>query len=385
MKSELKTIASQPSWVLSSKHVEVAITELGGHMAPVTFYKDTPNPVQPYFISPWQYEKKTIDMPVLVPLRGDFFCMPFGPGRVRKDKPIVYHGESASTAWSLKSREKKDGLTQLLLSMKTKDEPGPGEITKIISLKDGHNVVYIQHVLEGYSCKTSIAHHATLAVPETVDALQVSTSPILFGFTNPGTTGPGDSSEYFFMPAGARFSSLKKVPTIWKDKPFDDLTQFPRRDGFGGLLSIFSKQSKTPAWTTATVASQGYLWFALKDPAMLPATVFWIENRGRHGTPWNGRTRCIGLEDVCSYFGAGIEASIKKNPLNDEGIETCVTLTAKKPTLVNYIQGVVKVPKGFDKVNTVKFGKNSATFVSASGLSVETPVDYQFLYSGTIA
>lgn len=35
-----KTIHAQPSYVLSSNQVELAVTLLGGHMAPVTFYRD---------------------------------------------------------------------------------------------------------------------------------------------------------------------------------------------------------------------------------------------------------------------------------------------------------------------------------------------------------
>ena len=78
MKAKRKVVASQPAWELANKQVELAVTELGGHMAPVTFYRKSAEPVQPYYISPWQGEKLKIDEPVLVPLRGDFFCMPFG-------------------------------------------------------------------------------------------------------------------------------------------------------------------------------------------------------------------------------------------------------------------------------------------------------------------
>ena len=73
-----RTVAAQPSWILATPQVEVALTQLGGHMAPVTFYRDSAQPVQPYHISPWQGEKHAYPVPVLVPLRGDFFCLPFG-------------------------------------------------------------------------------------------------------------------------------------------------------------------------------------------------------------------------------------------------------------------------------------------------------------------
>src|SRR4051794_39017502 len=52
----LQTIHSQPSFVLASDQVELAVTRVGGHMAPVTFHRLSDRPVQPYYISPWQDE-----------------------------------------------------------------------------------------------------------------------------------------------------------------------------------------------------------------------------------------------------------------------------------------------------------------------------------------
>ena len=48
-------------------------------MAPVTFFRDSAQPVRPYYVSPWQEEAPSkMPAPVLVSLRGDFFCLPFG-------------------------------------------------------------------------------------------------------------------------------------------------------------------------------------------------------------------------------------------------------------------------------------------------------------------
>ena len=74
-----QVIHSQPSFVLANEQVSVAITKRGGQMAPVTFKSRDGQQISPYYISPWQDEEPA-NMPaeVLVPLRGDFFCMPFG-------------------------------------------------------------------------------------------------------------------------------------------------------------------------------------------------------------------------------------------------------------------------------------------------------------------
>ena len=96
MKATVKTIAGQPCWVAANETVELAVTRLGGHMAPVTFYRGTRKPVRPYYISPWQGEGLKIDEPVLVPLRGDFFCMPFGVGGTYRGEQYAVHGPPAT-------------------------------------------------------------------------------------------------------------------------------------------------------------------------------------------------------------------------------------------------------------------------------------------------
>jgi hypothetical protein len=106
-----------------------------------------------------------------------------------------------------------------------------------------------------------------------------------------------------------------------------------------------------------------------------------MENRGRHGYPWNGRNRCLGLEDVTAYFADGLKASSEENLLEREGIRTALDLHADKPTVVPYIQGVVKVSSAFDIVKTIEFQPGKITLVSASGEKVTVPVRHEFLAS----
>ena len=68
------------------------------------------------------------------------------------------------------------------------DELGYSWLTwrdKRLSLVQGHNVVYCQHIIEGFAGKTPLGHHATLAVPEKEGSLRVSVSPFRLGMTNP--------------------------------------------------------------------------------------------------------------------------------------------------------------------------------------------------------
>ena len=147
--------------------------------------------------------------------------------------------------------------------------------------------------------------------------------------------------EYQSLLPGAKWSDLGHVPVIWKNAPDADLTRQPGRYGFADLVQIVAEpweRSGGPAWMTATHTEEGYVWFSLKDPAVLNSTVIWIENHGRHGHPWNGRNQCIGLEDVTAHFADGLAASAGENVLTREGVATAVELRPGQPSAVNYIQ-----------------------------------------------
>ena len=374
---------SQPGWVLQSDQVELFVTQLGGHMAPVTFYRDTPQARQPYFISDWQNEGLEIDEPVLVPLRGDFFCMPFGANLdpYQGEKHVV-HGETSSSKWNLISLTEDDGVRSLVLDIDTKVRQG--HVTKKISLVNGQNVLYITHTIEGFAGKTPLGHHANLAVPETEGTLKVSVGQIDLGMTYPILFGNPANREYQSLAIGAEFSSLEEVPLIWKEPAVGDCSSFPQRTGHTDVLVVFKNPTSTPAWTTAVNTEEGYLWYAFKDAGQLPNTAFWIGNRGRHGAPWNGRNRVLGLEETCGYFAEGLAASVEPNRVNEKGFATHVTLSADSPTVIRMIQGVVNVPPNFDRVKEVSFQGGGATFTSESGVTVSTEVNTEFLQTGAL-
>ena len=99
MSLTLTPVHSQPAWVVGNDEVELSLTQAGVQMAPVTFYRRERRPIQPYYLSPWQGEQRAVSAPVLAPLRGDFFCLPFGGNA----EPIAgechpLHGERPAAA-----------------------------------------------------------------------------------------------------------------------------------------------------------------------------------------------------------------------------------------------------------------------------------------------
>ncbi len=383
----LRTIHAQPSFVVATKEVEIAVTKFGGNMAPVTFFRDSANPVRPYHISPWQEEKPSkMPAPILNTLRGDFFCMPFGGNsdEVAGEKHPP-HGEIVGDPWKLMSTKKAGDVTTLTMGIDTKVRKG--HVTKELSLVDGQNVVYSRNTIEGFTGRAPLGHHATLAMPEKEGAVRIATSAIRFGMTCPSLFSDPKSREYQALLPGAKWDDLTKVPVAWKDAPDADLTSLPGRYGYADLVQLANEpweKTNSPAWTTATFTDAGYVWFSLKDPAVLKTTVFWMENHGRHGHPWNGRNNCLGLEDVTAFFADGLAASTKENVLTKEGVDTALELSSDKPTSVNYIQGVVKVPDGFDVVKSVEFKPGEVVFTSASGKTATAAVRHEFIKTGKL-
>lgn len=353
-------------------------------MAPVTFARTSPSPIRPYHVSPWQ-DEGLADLPaaVLVPLRGDFFCMPFGgnAGAYGAERHVP-HGEVATAEWRLAARDRgAEGGERLSLVLPTTVRPGT--VTKELFLIPGEPVVYSRHVIAGFAGPTPLGHHATLAVPEVERSLHVSTSPFRLGMTCPGVFSDPVQREYQSLASGERFTDLAQVPSAFKHPPTVDCSRFPIRRGYADLLALVADDARLgggPAWTAAVDTQEHWAWFAIRDPQVLPTTILWIENHGRHGAPWNGRNCCLGLEDVCGFFAAGLVPSIGPNILTEEGVRTAVSLDASRPAEVRYAQGAVRVPPGFDRVHAVDFSVvGRITLESDSGLKVSVPVRHAFV------
>ncbi len=371
---------SQDGWSFSNRNISLFLTKLGAHMAPVVFFKDSAKPLSPYYISPWQNEgHKSFPEPVLAPLRGDFFCLPFGGNSPEyKGEKHPCHGEAASSAWKLDDFSESGSVSSISLSMKTKIRPGM--IRKTLKFVEGENAVYSSHILEGFSGTMPIGHHATLAIPSGESNVSISSSPFVFGMSNPGLFSDPKMGHYQSLALGAKFKELEKVPSLWSEAPYTDCSKFPHQDGFEDLLQIFKKSGKSPAWIAAVFPKSGYLWYALKDASVLPGTVFWMSSRGRHSFPWSGRNQCLALEDTCSFFADGLKASASKNCISDAGFPTAVKLSDRKSFTVNYIQGLAKIsPKFGARVKNILFGEGNISILSESGIRLEVPVDPSFL------
>ncbi|HNX27509.1 MAG TPA: hypothetical protein PKK48_08905, partial [Phycisphaerae bacterium] len=377
---KLKEVLGQPSWVMSTDNVKMAISQLGGQLAPVIFFADSKTPVQPYWVAPW-YRIKDMKFPrtdtVLKPLRGDFFCLPFGANAEKYEgEQHTCHGEAGTEKWKYVNLCDDGKIVKLTLSMNTKIRKG--RIVKDTWLKNGHNAVYQSHELSGYAGKIPLANHHTLAMSDTPESVLVSMSSLKMGFTNP-VAGDIDKYDYAFVATNEKFRDLAKVPTRFKTPATCDCSKLPTRKGYGDLVQCFHNPSDRISWVTATYTSEGFMWYSLKLTEQYPAVTVWLFNNNRHNYPWDiFEDACLGLENSCSYLACGLADSVRPNPASRAGFKTYATFSPKTPSRINIIQGVVRVPAGFGKATSAKFDKGKVTFISGTKKAV-AKVDWEFL------
>jgi len=377
--SERQMIHGQSSWRLASAQVEAYVTELGGHLGPVTFDRHD-RKLQPYSLAPWAEERVEPSLPTIIKvLRGDFFCLPFGGNATPfRNERYPVHGETANARWLFRSLETSQGRSCLHLSLRVKVRSG--RVDKRIWLVEGQNAIYAQHVISGMSGPMNFGHHAMLKFPDAPGSGLLSTSRFLYGQVFPQAFELPENRGYSWLKPGAEFKSLEKVPTQTSETT--DLSRYPARRGFEDLVMLVSDAELPFAWTAVAFPKERYVWFALKDPRVLRETILWLSNGGRHYPPWSSRHfNVMGLEEVTSYFHLGLAESARKNPISRKGIPTCLTLNSRQPLVVPYIMGVAKIPAGFDRVVSIQATQRNRgiRLQSASGRHVNAPVDLGFL------
>ena len=326
--------------------------------------------VSPYSLSPWKPDEVDAELPVLLKnLRGDFFCLPFGP-----QENGLPHGETANCPWSLVS-ETEGSLT---LGIDASDVAA--NVMKTISLRAGQTAIYYEHRISGLEGDFSYGNHPILdlsALPE--GAARVSVSPFRWASVYPEVfSNPADGAKQALKIA-ALFSDLREVPLA--DGGTTDLTRYPARAGNDDLVMMVSEDA-TPeqpfAWTA--VVLDGYVWFSLKNPADFPATLFWLSNGGRSAVPWESRhVGRLGIEDVCSHFCDSVDLS-RKDLLHNLGVPTTRRFPKGEPVTLRNIQVVVAVPEKFGLVKSIAaYGENTIKLTDDAGLSATASVNWKAL------
>ena len=202
--SGMKTIHGAASFLVSSDCVSLYVTQQGGHVAPVEFLLGERR-VSPYALAPWEPGEIDAEMPVLLKnLRGDFFCLPFGPQAAGPP-----HGATANHEWKLISQSEGE----ILLEMEAADVSG--NILKTVTLRPGETTIYYEHRISGVGGNFSYGTHPILDLSAIEDgAGRVSVSPFRWASVYPEIfSNPADGARQA-LERGAVFSELAAVPAM---------------------------------------------------------------------------------------------------------------------------------------------------------------------------
>ena len=356
------------SFPLRSDLVSLAITETGGQLSDVSFTLEGGRRVSPMHVAPWADEQLPADTPPIIRvLRGDFFCAPFGSSDLLAEMPFV-HGLPASGRWQVTSTAA--GSIDAVLDGKVMG----ATVTKHVELRAGETVVYQRHTMSGGSGRIPIGHHAMLRADH---ELQLAFSPWTQALTTPepDETPPHGRS---LLKNNQNIADLHRAMRM--DGGTVDLTRFPSPDGYETIWMLVADRTPPFAWTAATCAEDGWVWFALKNQRVLPQTLVWFSNGGRDYAPWNGRhRRAIGLEEICGYFHLGHAASIADNPVAASGSPTAVQLTPDAPLDVSYMFGLAAVPPGFGAVKDIVSVPGGVRLIDVAGQEVFAACDLSFV------
>jgi hypothetical protein len=173
---------------------------------------------------------------------------------------------------------------------------------------------------------------------------------------------------------------MEDVPSVWTDNPVIDCSHVPAALNFSSSTQFYSIPSITPGWTCVWFPKQNFVWYALKDSVKQPIVNFWLEFGGRYEFPWNGRTCCIGVEDMQLSFPPLFRSRMgeRMKMLDDAGIKSDFAFKADETFSLGYIQGVVQVEPDFGKIADIQFGSGEMTLIGETGAKKSVSVDWTF-------
>lgn len=333
-------VHGEPSLRIACDRTVAHVTLRGAHVAPVSFRLGS-REVSPYSLSPWLPGEQPGVEPLLDVLRGDFWCLPFG---AQPDGPA--HGDPASAAWSVV----RHGPAAVTLALEAADSGGTFERT--VSVRDGQAALFQEIVMEGLDGSFPFGTHPVLDWSgHRPGSVRISTSPLRWASTYPGTFSDPGRGERQVLAEGAVFDDLAAVPS--RDGGTLDLSRYPTAPGHEDLVMLVHDPAAGDlGWSAAS--APGFAWVALKDARILPSTLLWVSNGGRSQPPWSGRhLGRMGIEEVRSYFHAGLEPS-REDRLADLGIPTALSFQPGVTVTVRVVHAVVATPAGFGRVARIE-------------------------------
>jgi hypothetical protein len=316
--------------------------------------------VAPLHRAPWVGTDEAMPpdaAPLMARLGGDFFCAPFGGSE--GDSPL--HGWPPNTPWTIAAQDGR------VLQARLDRTVFGAELTKHLSLRDGHPFVYQSHAFTGGTCRVSVANHANVSL-RSGGILRTSRKRHWETPKNAQESDPTRGRSALLYPAlaadPARFPGL--VGPV-------DLTRYPWAPRHEDFVIGIEAPGHALGWTAVTRPAEHDLFLSLRDPRKLPMTMLWHSNGGRDYAPWWGRHfGCLGVEEGAAGHMLGLST---EDLLTGPG---AVDLAAGRTTTIRHVIGAVDWPSG-EAVHDITRSGNSLHVVGEGGASRHIPFDGAFL------
>ena len=352
---------------IASGSVAFDFNRSGGNIENFAVTSEGGTVIRPLHTAPWASEAATLSDDIdLVErqLSGDFFCAPFGVNQVG---PI--HGPTANRLWQPAGRvDSVDGAARHTYLLE--DRVLGAAVTKTMTVRPGHPMLYQSHRFEGGSGHLPVAHHAMIRVP---GGAQLSFSKKQFGIT-PKAPPESDPRRGFSMLAyPQRFERLDAVWTAADQSV--DASFYPFSKRHEDIVVMAEAKGQEIGWSAALADQDGFLFFAVKDAAALPETLLWMSNGGRNYAPWFGRHTCVlGIEEAataCHASGA-FTSSDTKSP---SGLVQGLVLKDSTIREIRYGFGAIPAPPHWREIADIRVTVSDLTLVDVSGAEITLPFD----------
>jgi hypothetical protein len=352
--------------------VSVGIDLSVGHIAELKI-RDGNRTLSPLHRAPW-VDDPEMEFPADTPpnvrrLSGDFFCAPFGRNDV---EPGPSHGWSANSAWDHVGTTRQGNRLTAVFRLQRKVMGATVE--KRISLISGHPFLYQEHSLAGGAGAVSVAHHVMVHMAGGGD-LAVSPKRLAQTLPEPLETDPALGRS--LLAPRAEAADLSRFPLA--EGGVADLGVYPLGEAHEDFAALVERPGHSLGWSVVSRKLECDRIIVLKRPDVLPLTMLWMSNGGRHYAPWSSRhTGVLGIEDARAS-PLGHADSCRENSLNKRGIPTAFQLEEGMTTTVRQIIGACASGKDGDSIRDVTAETDQLILRSQDGRVSTLACDPAFL------
>lgn len=344
---------------LRSRIAEAALDPTVGHLSILSFDAGGRR-LEPLHVAPWTNAPDATFPEGIAPverrLAGDFLCAPFGASDV---EPAPPHGWPANSHWSLVGRT--DDTLHLRLDRKVMG----ATIDKRLRLVDEAPLLYQTHRIRDGKGALSVAHHPMVRASE---GGRLFFSPKRAVLT---PDAPLEAGRHR-LACGASVSDPHAVPAA--DGGSVDITALPIGERHEDFVTLVEAPGHSLGWSAVLREAERDIVFVLKDPRVLPVTMFWHSNGGRDHAPWNGRhSGVLGIEDGCAAGADGHRTALADSALSRLGVPTALPLAAGTEHRIAQVIGAVPRPDGWDEIGDIRLDGARLRIEGPGGDAIELP------------